>query len=140
MFEESKDPYQAQLAKSRSSKIASAEKLVERAQKDSKVQKVINKRANQGRGRGRGRGRNGVSANGGTTMDTDPTPASADLAASRGDDGEPPKPSKPEKSTCSKTDSTTSPTADDEPTPTKDLETAWAEKETYIYIYTIYFC
>ena len=145
VFEESKDPYQAQLAKTRSSKIASAEKLVERAAKDLKVQKIMNKRASQGKGRGRGRGRNGVSANGGTAMNTDPTHASsADVAASAGDDVEPPNPSKPpakptepKKSTCAKPDSTTSPNADDEPTPTKDIETAWAEKET---IYIVVFC
>ena len=113
MFEESKDPYQAQLAKSRSSKIASAEKLVERAQKDSKVQKAINKRANQGKGRGRGRGRNGVSANGGTA-----TPgSSADVDASPGvespNPSKPPaKPTEPENSTCAKPDTTTSPNAD----------------------------
>ena len=136
VFEESKDPYQAQLAKSRSSKIASAEKLVERAQKDLKVQKAINKRANQGKGRGRGRGRNGASANGGTAMATDPTPSSsADVDASPGvespNPSKPPaKPTDPENSTCAKPDTTTSPNADDEPTPTKDFETAWAEKET----------
>ena len=107
------DPYSAQLAKSKAAKVESAEKLLERASKDPKVQKAINKKATgrAGKGRGRGRGRStsvpsddkGGDASGGT----------GDQACDHGDQNMPdPAPN------CSA-----------EPS----LQDAWKEKETITY-------
>ena len=50
------DIYAAQLAQAKSKKVDAAEKLLEKAQNDGKVKKLLNK-PKPGRGRGRGRGR-----------------------------------------------------------------------------------
>ena len=55
-FEGPHDVYNAQLAKSRAAKVLSAEKVLQKAQGDPKVQKKL-KKPTKGRGRGRGRGK-----------------------------------------------------------------------------------
>lgn len=57
--ENSKDPYTAQLEKSKAAKVLSAEKLLDKAKSDPKVQKKLKEKTGRGRGRGRGRGKAG---------------------------------------------------------------------------------
>ena len=54
MVEGEKDAYQAQLAKSKAAKVSSAAKLLEKANKDPKVQKAIKKKP-KGKGAGKGK-------------------------------------------------------------------------------------
>lgn len=56
--ETTSDPYLAQLAKTKAARVESASKLLERAGKDPKVQKVVKRTARKGRGKGRGKSSN----------------------------------------------------------------------------------
>lgn len=54
--ENPKDPYDCQLAKSRAARVTTAEKLLEKAAKDPKVQKAIKKKSAAGKSKAKGGG------------------------------------------------------------------------------------
>lgn len=63
------DPYLAQLAKTKAARVESAAKLLERAGKDPKVQKVVKRTARKGKGKGRGKASGADDGKGVTSKD-----------------------------------------------------------------------
>ena len=67
IHENPKDPYDSQLAKSRAARVTTAEKLLDKAAKDPKVQKAIKKKPDKSaKAKGKARG------NGGANVEVDP--------------------------------------------------------------------
>lgn len=131
------DPYQAQLMLAKAKRVEAATELVEKAAKDKKVIKSMEK-ASRGRGRGRGRGRSHV------VEASAPPPATTSAPAAATAELPPAATAAPAAATAEEADATVPPEHEGSEVPKKqykrkvlspdELTTMWNSKVSWFYV------